>query len=162
LAAVLIASAVLPARAETKLTDLNGEWRGSGNDRDLPIESFQPTTCRNTIRADQRRITSDMTCNGQRGLSKVIHLSGTVDNDQIAGSVSQKVRKEGRTAPSEWNGSMTGQKAGDTAKFTVRWGGITPNATVSLVMQNPNSYSMLVTSLGLTIMNVNFTRASDR
>lgn len=149
---------LLSASAETKMTDLNGEWRGTGNDRFLPIESFQQTNCQNTIRADSRRIVCDMICNGKTGLRKVIRLTASLDADQLEGSVSQKVSNSGDPSATEMNGTMSGQKIGDTASLSVRWTGLWPPTSVDLILHNSSSYSMHVTSLGLTMMNITFNR----
>jgi len=163
--AVVVAVSIAPltAGAETKLTDFNGEWRGSGSDRNSPLESLQPTSCQNTIRADLRRMNGEMTCDGQAGLRKVIHLAITVDGDRFAGTVTQRTTTRGGNAPpSVLNGTVSGRKTETTATFQVRWSGLLPSTTVALKLLNPSSYSMHVTSLGITMMDVTFNRTAAR
>jgi hypothetical protein len=62
LAIIALLAFTAGAAAETKLTDFNGEWRGSGQDRDTPLQSLQPTTCQNAVRATPQRMLIDMTC----------------------------------------------------------------------------------------------------
>ncbi len=146
------------AVAETKLTELNGEWRGSGTDRDLPIEFFQKTNCHTKIKADERHMNSVTVCDGQQGLHKVIRLTVTLDGDKFTGSVSQTTKTRGSTSPDVIKGSVLGRRVKDTANFLVRLPGLLPNSSVILVLLNPSTYTMHVSSLGITMMNVTFSK----
>jgi hypothetical protein len=146
------------AVAESKLTDLNGEWRGTGTDRDLPIENFQKTICHTKIEADESHMNSVIVCNGQQGLHKVIRLTVTLDGDKFTGSVSHTTLVRGGTTPEVVKGSVSGQRAKDTINLGIRLPGLLPNAAVDLVLRNPSSYTMHVSSLGLTTMNVTFNK----
>lgn len=148
----------ISAVAETKLTDLKGEWRGTGTDRDLPVDNFQKTLCHTKIEADDSHMNSVTICNGQQGLHKVIRLMVTLDGDKFTGSVSHKTLVRGSTTPEVIRGSVLGQRAKDTVNLRIRLPGLLPNAAVDLVLRNPSSYTMHVSSLGLTTMNVTFSK----
>jgi hypothetical protein len=160
LIAVVLAAWVTPlsAVAESKLTDLNGEWRGSGTDRDSPFENFQETICRTKIKADESHMNSVMICEGQQGLKKVVRLTVTLDGDKFTGDVDQTTLTRGDKTPDVDKGTVSGQKIKDTANLQIRFPGLMPNATVALVLRNPSSYTMHVSSLGSTIMNVTFSK----
>jgi hypothetical protein len=87
-----------PARAEIKLTELNGEWNGSGTDRDTPFESLQQTSCQSRIRADLRRMTSEIVCSGRAERHKVIQLTVVLDGNQITGELVQTSTTAGGAA----------------------------------------------------------------
>ncbi len=155
LAASLCAGAA--RAAETKLTELNGSWHGSGTDRNTPLESSQATNCHATIHATAETLTDQMTCNGQAGLHQVIHLSVRVKNDVISGSLSQTSTTQGAD-PATREGSVSGTRSGDTANFVVHFSGLTPSASVELNLTSPSSFSMHASSLGATLMDVRFRR----
>src|SRR5271165_1562889 len=99
LAAVLAAWIVpFPAAAEIKLSELNGEWNGSGTDRDTPLESLQQTSCQSKNRADLRRMNSEIICSGRAKLHKVIQLTVTVEGNQIMGDLVQTSTTAGGVA----------------------------------------------------------------
>jgi hypothetical protein len=163
--ASVLAGLVAPylARAETKLTYFNGMWRGSGSDRNSPLESLQRTSCQTTIQADLRRMNSNTVCDGQAGLHKVIDFSITLDGNQFTGDLSQSTIVRGSAASaSVLKGSVVGRKAEDTARFQVQFPGLVPSAIVNFKIHSPSSYSMHVTSLGLTLMDVIFNRTDQR
>jgi hypothetical protein len=156
--AVLIAGlAAAPLHAQTKLTDFSGEWHGSGTDRNSPIESTGPTVCRMMVQADDRRMTSETRCDSKAGLRKVLHLTIVLDGEAIKGQASQTSTPRGR-ATADMSGSVTGQKTGDAATLTVRFPGLTPNATVLLRRPDLSSFTMTVFSVGFTLMDVTFRR----
>lgn len=160
----LVAWLAAPAAvAETKLPEFNGRWSGSGTDRDSPMESPQPTRCRVTVKADLTHMTSDTECNGQAGLHKVIRLSVTFAGDQFTGTAEQTsvVRGSGK-APKLRAGKVTGSRDGDIANFEVRFPGLTPNANVALKLTSPTSFSMRVSSLGVTLTDVTYYRPAAR
>ena len=150
------------ASAETKLTDFNGMWRGSGTDRNSPLESLQRTSCQTTVRADLRRMRSNTVCDVQAGLHKVMDLSITLDGNQFTGDLSLIVQRSD-ASPSVLNGSVSGRRADDTARLRVQFQGLVPiSATVELKLLSPSSYSMHVTSLGFTLSEVVFNRTARR
>jgi hypothetical protein len=161
--AAFLLAALSFARAETKMADLNGEWRGAGSDRDLPIQSLHPTSCRNVIRADQRNMTSEMTCQGPDGARKAIRLVVTMDGNRFSGTVRQIITPAGSNQPNpSINGTVTGQRVQESAQFQVSWSGLLPNTSVALNLTNASSYAMVVSSLGATMMNVTFNRVGKR
>jgi hypothetical protein len=162
MAAVLAAWIVsFPAAAEIKLTELDGEWKGSGTDRDTPLESLQQTSCQSKNRADLRRMSSEIVCSGQAKLHKVIQLTVTVEGNQIVGDLVQTSTTAGGMATVR-KGSVSGRRTGDAAVLQVRFPGLTPNATVNLILNNPSSYSIQAASLGAILMDVTFNRATKR
>jgi hypothetical protein len=157
------AAAFCPARAETKLTDFDGQWQGTGKDRDLPFESMQQTNCQTTVNADFRRMNSITICNGDAGLDKVIQLAITLSGEAFAGSLTQRTTMRGDEASaSVLSGSVSGRKTDNTAIFQVTFPGLLPNAEVTLRLISPSSYSMRATTLGSTLMDVTFIRAIKR
>ena len=158
LAPLLFAAA--PAVAETKLSDLAGTWTGSGTDRDTPMATAQATQCRARVTADQTRLTSDMTCNGQAGLMKQVRLAVTLRGAQFTGTAEQTSSTRGSdVAPRRRSGTVTGTRRGDTATLTVRFPGLTPNATVTMDLTSPTSFGLTVATLGSTLTRVDFTRS---
>jgi hypothetical protein len=155
--------AATSAGAQTPLTDLNGRWAGRGTDRDSPLQSTQPTRCQVTVKADATHMTSDTECLGEAGLHKRIHLSVTFSGQQFSGNVEQTSDQRGSNSPpTRRAGSVTGNRNGDTAEFTVRFGGFTPNARVVLNLTSATSFSMLVSSLGATLTDVTYHRPAKR
>jgi hypothetical protein len=154
------AGALRPAGAETKLTDFDGLWQGSGWDRDLPFESMQQTSCQNTVIADLRRMTSITICNGQAGLDKTIQLAITLSGEAFSGNITQRTTMHGDEASaSVLTGSVSGHKTDNTATFQISFPGFIPNAAVTLRLISPTSYSMQATTLGSLLMDVTFNRA---
>jgi len=161
-ALIVFASAAGTARAETKLTDFNGSWQGGGNDRNTPFESMQRTRCNATINADLHHMGTAIVCNGVAGLTKVIQLSITLAaGDTFTGDLSQKATLRGN-ASSETilKGSVAGQKTDKTANFRVSFPGLTPSVDVTLVLNNPVSFSMRATTIGGELMDVTFNNVS--
>lgn len=157
LAAGLVAMAALPAAAETTLADLDGEWRGTGTDRIQPGQPFQKTSCRNSVQASAREVTSELVCEGRAGLHRVVRLVASVQGDKFNGRIKQTVRVAGKP-PFELVGSAAGQRAKDTLQFPVQWTGPWPNAIVAFKLLSPTSYAMQVGSMGYTIIEVVFKR----
>jgi hypothetical protein len=152
-----------PAGAETKLSDFDGQWQGSGQDRDLPFEAMQQTSCQTTINADLRRMSSTTICNGDAGLDKIIQLAITLSGEAFSGNLMQKTTMRGDDkSVSVLNGSVSGHKTDNTATFQISFPGFLPNATVALRLISPSSYSMQASTLGSTLMDVTFTRAVKR
>lgn len=161
LTAMIWTGCVAGAAAETKLTDFNGEWRGTGQDRDSPLQSLQDTTCQNAVRATPTRMNSEMTCERKSGVRKTIRMNVTLEGDQLSGRINQRTAEPGKEDV-VMGGTLSGKKTDNAATFTVDWKGPTPNATVNLKLNNPTSYSMQVTALGLTFMNAAFNRTTER
>jgi len=160
LAAWLAAAA---AGAETKLPEFSGQWTGSGSDRDSPMESAQPTQCKATVQADLTHMTSDTECNGQAGLHKVIRLAVTFAGNQFTGKVEQTSDVRGSGNPPKLRaGKVTGARDGDIATFEAHMPALTPNANVVLKLTSPTSFSMRVSSLGVTLTEVTFHRPAAR
>ena len=151
------------AGAETKLSDFDGQWQGSGKDRDLPFEAMQQTSCQTTVNADLVRMSSTTICNGDAGLDKIIQLAIILSGEAFSGNLMQKTTMRGDDkSVSVLNGSVSGRKTDNTATFQVSFPGFLPNAAVTLRLINPTSYSMQATTLGSTLMDVTFTRAVKR
>jgi hypothetical protein len=152
-----------PAGAETRLSDFDGQWHGSGKDRDLPFETMQQTSCQTTVNADLRRMSSTTVCNGDAGLDKIIQLAITLSGEAFSGNLTQRTTIRGDDKSlSVLNGSVSGHKTDNIASFQVSFPGFLPNAAVTLRVINPTSYSMQATTLGSTLMDVTFTRAVKR
>lgn len=156
---VLSASGLVsaPADAETKLTDFNGAWLGSGSDRNTPFEAEQRTTCRSNITADLQQMTSNIQCKGTAGLTKAIHLHIRLRGNSFTGTLSQRAATRGG-ATSKLAGSVSGQKTDTTANFRVTFPGLTPSVDVTLRLNNPSSFSMRATTFVGELMNVTFKR----
>ncbi len=149
------------AAAETKLSDFNGEWNGTGQDRDTPLQSLQETRCQNTIRARQDRMRTEMICERKSGVRKSVRMTVTLQGDQFSGTIAQRTTQPGQ-AEAVISGDVSGKKTDNSATLQVRWKDSTPNATVDLKLNNPASYSMKVTALGASFMNLTFNRTADR
>lgn len=163
LLALMAWAAVSAAGAETKLPELNGLWSGRGTDRDSPMDSAQPTRCTVTVKADLTHMTSDTECNGEAGLHKVIRLSVAFAGSQFTGTAEQTSLLRGSSkTPKRRAGRVTGARDGDIANFEVHFPGLTPNATVVLQLTSPTSFSMRVSSLGVTLTEVAYHRPAAR
>ena len=164
LAAVIVACVALtPAGAETKLTEFNGPWLGSGTDRDTPFATAQPTRCQTRVTADLTHMTSDMTCNGKAGLDKQVKLSISFTGNKFTGTANQTSVVRGSGAPPKRRaGTVTGVRTGDRAEFEVNFGALTPNAHVVLELTSPTSYAMTISALGATLTKVDFHRPGAR
>lgn len=161
LTAAALLAFVASATAETRLTDFNGEWQGAGKDRDGPLQSLQDTTCRNTVRAQPDRMRIEMNCERASGARKTVRMNVTLEGDQLKGRINQRTMQPGR-AEEVLGGAVSGRKTDNSASLTVDWEGATPNATVDLKLDTPESFSMKVTALAMTFMDLSFTRSSDR
>lgn len=147
------------AEAATPLTRLNGQWSGGGTDRDGPLGSSQSTHCRATLKADPTHLISTTECDGQAGLHKRFQLTVTFQGDQFTGNVEQ-VSAVHDGPPTRYAGTVSGSRKGDVANLTANFGGLTPNAHVTLAVTSPDSYSMRVSLLGSTLTNVTLHRAT--
>jgi hypothetical protein len=139
-----------PVQAETKLSELEGEWSGSGTERDSPFASSQKTTCRSKIRSDSQRMSNEIVCSGPSGARKTIQLQITMQGTQISGDLVQT------QATSKMMGSVSGRRTGDSADMQVQFSGLMPSATAKFVVINPTTYSLHVSSMGASLMDVTF------
>jgi hypothetical protein len=164
LAAVVAGSmALTPAAAETKLTELSGQWLGSGTDRDLPFATAQPTQCYTRVTADPNHMTSDTECNGKAGLNKRVRLSITFASKKFTGTVEQTSTVRGSGGePTRYAGRVTGTRTNDTMEFVVRFSGLMPNAHVVLKLTSPTSFTWRTSTLGATLTAVEFHRPAAR
>ena len=162
-AAVAAWLALTPAGAQTKLTEFNGSWLGSGTDRDTPFATAQPTRCQTRVTADATHMTSNMECNGDAGLHKRIRLSISYTGNKFTGSTEQiSVVRGSGAAPKRRAGTVAGMRTGDRAEFEVRFSGLTPNAHVVLELTSPTSFAMTTSTLGATLTKVDFHRPGAR
>jgi len=145
--------------AETKLTEFVGVWHGRGTDRTSPLQTAQSTNCRMKIQADEHRLVSDTKCNGERGLAKTLHLSVVIDGDKVSGEAKQTAQAPGGE-PDILRGSVSGTRGDEEANLIVRFPGLTPNASIVLTRNNPSTFNMNISSLGLTLTDVTFHLAS--
>ncbi len=149
------------AAAETKLTDFNGEWRGTGQDRDFPLHPMQEITCQNAVRATPQRMHIEMICERKSGVRRTTRMNVTLEGDQLSGRINQRIVRPGQK-DEVLVGALAGKKTDNTANFGVTWKGTTPSASVAFKLNAPTSYSMKVTALGMTFMDATFTQTSDR
>ncbi len=164
LAAALAAwLALTPAGAETKLPEFNGQWLGSGTDRDTPLATAQPTRCQTRVTADPTHMTSNMECNGNAGLHKRVRLSISFTGNKFTGTTEQISVVRGSGAPPKRRaGAVVGVRTGDKAEFEVKFSGLTPNAQVVLELTSPTSFAMTISTLGATLTKVDFHRPGAR
>jgi hypothetical protein len=158
---LVLGATLCPANAETKLTDFNGVWHGTGQDRNSPLESMQRTRCQTTVNADPIRMTATTNCNGEAGLTKSVHLTIALKGNTIAGNITQRTSVRGSNTPEAvLNGSVAGHKTDSTAEFQARFPGLVPNVSVLLKLTSPSSYTMQASTLGGTLMDVSFKRTA--
>lgn len=155
--AAMLAALIAPprAQAEIKLNELAGEWSGNGTDRDSPLASMQKTSCRSKIQSDPRRVKNEIVCSGDSGARKTIELQIRLDGDNITGELIQ-TQTTGREPPVVRKGSVSGRRTGDSADMQIQFSGFMPSAVAKLVIINPSSYSIRVTSMGASLMDVTF------
>jgi len=156
-AAVLVAS-VAPcwAAGEGKaMSELEGEWSGSGTDRDRPFQSMQKVTCHSKIRADHRNMSNEIVCTGS-GVRKTTHMKVILEGTQLTGEVVQT-----KTTPREpaqtRKGTVSGIRTGNSADVQISFP-MTPSARSRMVVHDASSYSIKVEALGALLMDVTFKR----
>ena len=81
---------LVPASAETKLTDFKGTWHGGGTDRYSPLEATQRTICQAIISADLQRMNAKIVCNGEAGPTKTVQLTIALAGDTFSGTLTQR------------------------------------------------------------------------
>ena len=156
-AIVLLASIVpCPAGAEGSMGELEGEWSGSGTERDTPFQSMQKTTCHSKIHADQNRMSNEIVCTMQSGVRKTTHTQVTLEGNRLTGSVFQ-TRTAPRGATQSRKGSVHGVRKGNSAETEVQFPGLMmPTAKSHMTVHNASSYSIRVEALGAVLMDVTF------
>jgi hypothetical protein len=156
-AAVVVWVAPCAAKAESKLSELEGEWSGSGTDRDTPFESMQKTSCKSKIHSDERRLSNEIVCMTSSEVHKTMHLQIALDGAQIKGDFVQTLTRL-RESTQMRKGVVSGRRTGDAADIQIQFGGLTPTATVKFIVLNPSSYLIRVAALGSQLMDVTFKR----
>jgi hypothetical protein len=148
-----------PASAEIKPSEFAGEWSGSGTDRDSPLESLQKTSCRSKVRSEGNRMSNEIVCSGQSGVRKTIQLQITMNGNQITGDLVQTTATQ---PPTVRKGSVSGHSAGDAADMQINFSGfMMPSGTAKLVVLNQSSYSIKVTAMGASLMDVTFKKVGQ-
>jgi hypothetical protein len=159
LAIVLLAWIVpCPASAEGSMGELEGEWSGSGTERDTPFQSMQKTTCHSKIHADQNRMSNEIVCTMQSGVRKTTHTQVTLEGNRITGSVLQ-TRTVPREATQSRKGPVRGIRTGNSSETEVQFPGLMmPTAKSHLTVHDASSYSIRVDAMGVVLMDVKFKR----
>ncbi|HEY4855615.1 MAG TPA: hypothetical protein VIH98_02935 [Xanthobacteraceae bacterium] len=160
LAAVTVLAWIVPgtASAEGNMGALDGEWAGSGTERDTPFQSMQKITCQSKIRADQHHMSNEISCTTQSGVRKTTHTQVTLEGTRLSGSVLQT-----RTLPSEpmqsRKGTVKGVRTGNSAVTEIQFSGLMmPAAKSHLIVHDASSYSIRVEAMGAVMMDVKFKR----
>jgi len=143
--------------ADPKFMDYVGNWQGNGTDRNLPFEATQRTSCRATVDADLRTMSSHIYCSGDAGLKKDIRLNINLDGDAFAGSLTQRAMTPG-SSETVLGGTVYGHATDTTADFRVDFLGLVPTVTVALRRDSASSFSMQARVWGAVLMDVTFDR----
>jgi hypothetical protein len=153
---------LLTAKADIKLIELDGDWQGSGIDRNSPFESLQQITCRSKIRTAADRMTSDTVCKGRTGLNKTSRMTITLDGNNITGVLEASIKGSDDDSPRQLKGAIAGRRTGDTATLQIHLPGFMPNATAILNLISSSSYSIKVTTWGILMSDVTYNRVGQR
>jgi hypothetical protein len=154
IAAVLLTwAASSPAGAQMMLSKYAGEWSGSGTDRDSPFASMQKTTCRSKIRSEHDRTSIEITCSGPSG-HKTMHIQMALDGNRITGELVQ-THSAPQQQPVVRKGSVIGRKFADSAEMQVHFSAFM-SGTAKFTAINPSSYSLKVSAMGASLMDVTF------
>ena len=146
-------------RAEPNFMDFNGNWQGSGTDRNLPFETTQRTSCRATVDANLSTMNSLISCSGDAGLKKDIRLNIILDGEAFTGSLIQKSMTPGSPV-TVLDGSVYGHATDTTADFRIEFPGLMPKVTVTLRRDSASSFSMQASVWGAVLMDVTFNRTA--
>ena len=147
-----------PAGAGGSMGELEGEWSGSGTERDTPFQSMQKTTCHSKIHADQNRMSNEIVCTMQSGVRKTTHTQVTLEGNRLTGSVFQ-TRTVPREATQSRKGSVRGIRTGNSSETEVQFPGLMmPTAKSHLTVHDASSYSIRVDAMGVVLMDVKFKR----
>ena len=160
LAAAMILAWIAPcaANAEGKMSDLEGEWSGSGMERDTPFESMEKATCQSKIRADQQRMSNEIVCMKQSGARKTMHMQVNLEGTKLTGQVVQS-RTLPRQPTQTRKGSVLGVRTGNSADVQIQFPGLMmPAARSRLTVLTPSSYSLRVEAMGAVMMDMTFKR----
>lgn len=103
-----------------------------------------------------------MNCEGREGQHKRIDLAVTLVGKEFTGKLSQTSTVPGSNTPISLEGAVSGRRIEDTATFQVRFSGLTPVVTVALRLETLSIYSVHVSTLGMSLMDVTFNRVADR
>jgi hypothetical protein len=147
-----------PAGAESSMSQLEGEWSGSGTERDTPFQSMQKITCQSKIRADDRRMSNEIVCTTQSGGRKTTHTQVTLEGSRLTGSVVQTRTLPGEPMQSR-KGTVRGARTGNASVTEVQFPGLmTPTAKSHFTVHDASSYSIRVEAMGAVMMDVKFKR----
>jgi len=157
--AVILLALTFPctAGAEGKMSDMEGEWSGSGTERDTPFQSMQRATCQSKIRADLKRMSNEITCTMESGVRKTMHMQVTLEGTRLTGDLTQ-TRTVPRQPVQSRKGSVLGTRVGNSANVQIQFPGMTPTATSRLTVVNASSYTLRVEALGAVMMDLTFKR----
>jgi len=145
-----------PAGAEGSMGELEGEWSGSGTERDSPFQSMQKTTCHSKIHADQNRMSNEVVCTMQSGVRKTMHTQITLEGNRLTGSVVQ-TRTAPREATQSRKGTVRGIRNGNSSETEVQFPGLMmPAAKSYFTVHDASSYSIRVDAMGVILMDVKF------
>ena len=145
-----------PVGAEGSMGELEGEWSGSGTERDTPFQSMQKTTCHSKIHADQTHMSNEIVCTTASGARKTTHSQVTLEGNRLTGSVSQTRSAPGEPTQSR-KGSVRGIRTGNSAETEVQFPGLMmPTAKSHLTVHDASSYSIRVDAMGVILMDVKF------
>jgi hypothetical protein len=147
-----------PAGAESNMSAMEGEWTGSGSERDTPFQSMQKISCHSKIHADQTHMSNEIVCTTASGARKTTHSQVTLEGNRLTGSVSQTRSAPGEPTQSR-KGAVRGVRTGNSAKTDVKFPGLMmPTATSHMTVHDASSYSMRVEAMGAVMMEVKFKR----
>jgi hypothetical protein len=146
------------ASAEGNMGVLEGEWAGSGTERDTPFQSMQKVTCQSKIRADERHMNNEISCTTQSGVRKTTHTEVSLEGNRLTGSVLQ-TRALPREPLQSRKGTVRGVRTGNSAVTEIQFSGLMmPAAKSHLTVHDASSYSIRVEAMGAVMMDVKFKR----
>ena len=160
LAAVVLLAwcAPCPAGAESSMGALDGEWSGSGTERDTPFQSMQKISCQSKIHADQNHMSNEIVCTTQSGVRKTTHTQVTLEGNRLTGSVLQ-TRTVAHEPVQSRKGSVRGVRTGNSSETEVQFPGLMmPTARSHFIVHDASSYSIRVEAMGAVMMDVKFKR----
>jgi hypothetical protein len=86
-------------------------------------------------------------------------LQITMNGNQITGDLVQTTATQ---PPTVRKGSVSGRSAGDAADMQINFSGfMMPSGTAKLVVLNQSSYSIKVTAMGASLMDVTFKKVGQ-
>jgi hypothetical protein len=150
---VMIRICSCPAIAQIKPSSLAGEWSGSGTERESLFGPMQKTSCRSKIRSEVNRMNNEMVCSAQSGVRRTMQFQITLNGNQITGDF---ISTTATQPPEVKKGSVSGYSAGESADMQFNFSAMMPSAAFKLVVLNPSSYSIRMTAMGTSVMDVTF------